>query len=198
MKLIQSLGLAVGIVLCFSILRPSPVHSQDFAAYEGKNALREGEGGTKKTVNGIDFWEDGAPPRQFKLLGYISDRRHKTGLVGMFRMAGLEGDIADVAKKNGGDAVILMKSEAETVGIISNSTGSATGTATTNGGTTNARASGWSSTSSSAVQKQQSKYAVVKYVEQEKPKASEAPSAPPAAAKPADEPKPTPSQPPSN
>jgi len=160
-------------------------------AYEGKNALREGEGGTKKTVNGIDFWEDGAPPRQFKLLGYITDRRHKTGLVGMIRMSGLEGDIADVAKKNGGDAVILVKSEAETVGILSNSTGNASGTAITNGGTTTAQATGRSSSYTTGVQKQQSKFAVVKYVEQKESKASDTPATPAATPKTLEEVKPT-------
>jgi|SRR5450755_1544395 len=47
------------------------------------------------SVEQTAFWS----PRQFKLLGYIEDRRHKTGLIGMMRMSGLEGDVADVAKQ---------------------------------------------------------------------------------------------------
>jgi len=139
--------------------------AQEFLPYEGKNAIHEGEGGTKKVVNGIDFWADGAPPRSFKLLGYISDRRHKSGLFGALRMSTLEGDVADVAKANGGDAVILVSAEAETVGTVGHSFGQANGTANTYGGSTTVHASGWSTGISSAVQKQQSKYAVVKYVE---------------------------------
>jgi hypothetical protein len=123
---------------------------QDFLPFEGNNAVREGEGGTKKTVDGVDFWADGAPPRQFKLLGYITDRRHKTGLVGMVRMSGLESDIAEVAKKNGGDAVILVSSEAETVGTVGNSVGSAQGSANTTGNSTTMKASGWSSGTSAS------------------------------------------------
>jgi hypothetical protein len=67
--------------------------AQEFLPYEGKNAIPEGEGGTKKVVDGIDFWADGALPKPFKLLGYISDRRHKTGLIGAIRMSGLESDM---------------------------------------------------------------------------------------------------------
>ena len=39
------------------------VSAQEFLPYEGKNAIQEGEGGTKKVVDGVDFWADGAPPR---------------------------------------------------------------------------------------------------------------------------------------
>jgi hypothetical protein len=147
--------------------------AQEFLPYEGKNTIQEGEGGTKKVVDGVDFWADGAPPRPFKLLGYISDRRHKTGLIGMIRMSGLESDVAKLAKENGGDAVILVSSEAETVGTVGSGYGQAQGTANTAGGNTVMHGSGWSTGTSAAVQKQQSKYAVVKYVEQKAPAASE-------------------------
>ena len=149
--------------------------AQEFLPYEGKNTLQEGEGGTKKIVDGIEFWADGAPPKQFKLLGYMTDRRHKTGLIGMMSMASLESDVAKVAKANGGDAVILLSSEAETVGAVGNSFGGARGSAHTFGGTTTARGTGWSSGMSAAVQKNNSKYAVVKYVASESPVAESQP-----------------------
>ena len=156
------------IAMAFVVTLTTSVTAQEFLPYEGKNAVREGEGGTKKVVDGIDFWADGAPPRPIKLLGYISDRRHKTGLLGMVRMSSLESDIAAVAKKNGGDAVVLIAVEAETVGTVGSNYGSAQGSANTVGSNTTMRGSGWSTGMSAAVQKQQSKYAVVKYVEREK------------------------------
>jgi len=146
----------------------SPIWAQEFLPYEGKNTVREGDGGTKKVVDGIEFWSDGAPPRPFKLLGYITDRRHKTGLLGMVRMASLESSIAEVAKSNGGDAVILVSSEAETVGVINNSSTSIDGTARTTGNTTSYNANANTSGFGTAVQKQQSKFAVVRYVNAEK------------------------------
>ena len=83
-------------------------------------------------------------------------------------MSSLESDIAAVAKKNGGDAVVLIAVEAETVGTVGSNYGSAQGSANTVGSNTTMRGSGWSTGMSAAVQKQQSKYAVVKYVEREK------------------------------
>lgn len=96
------------------------VVSADFIAYEGKGAVIEGKGGGKKVVEGIDFWSDGDPPLKYKLLGYLTDRRHKSGLFGMISMSGLQSNIAFEAKKVGGDAVILLYSDAETVGGVSN------------------------------------------------------------------------------
>jgi hypothetical protein len=45
------------------------VSAADFVSYEGKDAVREGQGGERKTVDGIDFWSNGAPPRKFKIIG---------------------------------------------------------------------------------------------------------------------------------
>lgn len=68
-------------------LAPVAVPAQEFIGYEGKNAVREGDGGAKKTVEGVDFWSDGAPPRKFVLLGYVTDRRHKSGIMGNLPLA---------------------------------------------------------------------------------------------------------------
>ncbi len=130
------------------------VPAQEFIGYEGKNAVREGDGGAKKTVEGVDFWSDGAPPRKFVLLGYVTDRRHKSGLIGIARMASLEKDVAAIVKENGGDAAILVNSESETVGRIDN------GFAQSNGSTT----SGFGA--SVGIQKHNSKFAVVRYVKE--------------------------------
>jgi len=154
--------------------------AQEFLPYEGRDAVREGDGGTKKIVDGIEFWADGAPPKQFKLLGYITDRRHKSGLFGMISMSSLETDVAAAAKTNGGDAVILVSSEAETVGTTGSSRGSAQGRANSFGGTTTARSTGSSTTSSQAVQKSNSKYAVVKFLPKDEPPAVTTPLPQPA------------------
>ena len=170
---VGTVAAAIAVVIAWS----SAVGAQDFLPYEGKNAVQEGEGGTKKVVDGVDFWADGAPPRPFKLLGFISDRRHKTGLIGMIRMSSLESDVAKLAKENGGDAVVLVASEAETVGSVGNTFGSAQGNANTIGRSTTMHATGSSTTMTANVQKQQTKYAVVKYLERKPPVATEPPPA---------------------
>jgi hypothetical protein len=34
----------------------------DFTVYEGKNAIQEGDGGAKKTVDGVDIWTEPRMP----------------------------------------------------------------------------------------------------------------------------------------
>src|SRR5665213_3594899 len=99
-----------GAALCAIAAIYAPISSAafpQFLAYEGRNAIHQGQGGEKKTVNGVDFWSNGDPPHKFKVLGSLTDRRHETGLVGMVRMSTLESDNAKAARAAGGDAVIL-------------------------------------------------------------------------------------------
>lgn len=75
----------------------------------------------------MDFWTNGAPPRRFQVLGNITDRRMRTGIYGAIRMSNLDGEIAKVAKGNGGDAVIEGDSDDDMIGISSGSSGYASG-----------------------------------------------------------------------
>ena len=138
---------------------------------EGKRAVQEGEGGAKKTVEGIDFWSEGAPPKKFKILGFINDRRHKSGLVGMISMSNLESSVAEVAKKNGGEAVILVASGDETIGVVGNSFGGFNGNVNSFGNNTSFSGNGWQMGAGAAVKKQNSKFVVVKYLVEETPEA---------------------------
>lgn len=138
--------------------------ADDFIAYVGNNAVQQGSGGEKKTVDGIDFWSNGAPPRKFKLLGFIDDTRLKSGLFGKIRMARLEPSIAKRAKRAGGDAVILVSASAETTGYVGQSFTNAQASATGYGNTVTAQGSSWTTSGAVAVQKQHSRYAVIKYL----------------------------------
>ena len=48
---------------------------QEYATYEGLDAIQQGRGGTKITKNGIDYWTNGTPPRRFQVLGFLTDAR---------------------------------------------------------------------------------------------------------------------------
>jgi hypothetical protein len=164
----------------FLLLSYSVASASDFVSYEGKDAVQEGTGGEKKIVDGVDFWSNGAPPRKFKVIGYITDSRFKSGLIGMMRMSGLESSIAKEAKKAGGDAVVLTNSEVETKAVIHNSSTYSSGTAntsgnmnaTTSGNTTTGTfgatttAQGQSNTSSydTKWEQQHTRYAVIRYL----------------------------------
>lgn len=159
----------VTVIAAFAVVALSvfngPADAAEFVAYEGKDAIQEGDGGAKKTVDEIDFWSDGAPPRTFKLIGFITDSRMKSGLIGKMRMSGLESSIAKEAKKAGGDAVILMSAETETKGYVGQTQSNAYGNATTTGNTTNMWGHGNANTQMAAVQSQHSRYAVIKYID---------------------------------
>ena len=111
---------AVATALLLSGLCATHSFAAEFVPYQGKTDIKEGDGGGKKTVDGIDFWSDGDPPLKYKLLGFLIDERHKSGLFGSFAMSSLETDIAADAKNAGGDAVILLSSEIETYGAGGN------------------------------------------------------------------------------
>ena len=69
-------------------------------------------------VDGIDFWDQGEPPRKYKIIGYLHDRRHKSGIIGKISMSHLRSDIATAAKQAGGDAVMPVSSNTQTVGAV--------------------------------------------------------------------------------
>lgn len=80
----------------------------DFAAYEGPPKVIDGEGGTKITKNGIDYWTTGTPPRRYQVIGFVQDKRdeywdggHAIG----------SPSIAKKVKAAGGDGVILQTQE---------------------------------------------------------------------------------------
>jgi hypothetical protein len=149
-------GFAAAALLLPAVATAAP----EFLAYEGKNAIHEGQGGEKKTVDGVDFWMSGDPPHRFMVLGSLTDRRHKTGIYGMIRMSGLDDDIANAAKAAGGDAVILQGEDDDVVGIYSGRSVSVYGT----GGPGWGQASGFSSGISRPIEAHDSKYLVVKYL----------------------------------
>ena len=76
--------------------------STEFQPYETKVQSVDGQGGAKETVDGIDFWTDGEPPRKFKMLGVINDVR----VANPITMSGLKSAVALKAKEVGGNAVI--------------------------------------------------------------------------------------------
>ncbi|HEV2363973.1 MAG TPA: hypothetical protein VGS12_07210 [Caulobacteraceae bacterium] len=137
--------------------------SPKFLVYEGKNAIRDGQGGDKKTVDGVDFWFDGDPPHRYQVLGLITDRRRENGLVGAIRMHGLDPDIAKTAKAAGGDAVIVTDEGSDVIGEAGFGSAVASGNSSSGGfGSYRARASG--SYLSRQVREHSSRYVVVRYL----------------------------------
>ena len=120
-----------------------------FVAYEGKDAVSEGRGGTKVVSHGIDFWTTGEPPRRFQVLGLITDNRSR----GWFNGDAVgSGSVAAKAKEAGGDAVIVLAQSSQITGYVHG------GQTTLNGGT--AYGFGWSR----PVSEETTRMVVIKYL----------------------------------
>lgn len=150
--------------------------ASDFLTYEGKDAIHEGRGGERKTVDGVDFWMSGDPPRRYQVLGSIVDRRHQSGLIGLARMSALNHDMAKIAKGAGGDAVILEGEGTDVIGVTSS------GGANVSGYGYGGQLSGWGSAWSvaSPIRKHDSRWMVIRYLpDSASPPADQATTAPP-------------------
>ena len=117
----KRIGSGVAVCLIVAAVAGTAAASPEFLTYESRNPVRTGQGGERKTVDGVDFWMRGNPPRRYKILGSLSDERHETGLFGAIRMSSLESDIAEAAKAAGGDAVILEKARDKAVRSVGHS-----------------------------------------------------------------------------
>src|SRR5438874_11918488 len=95
----------------------------DFQAWEGRNSVVEGRGGTRKVVDGMDVWTYGDPPRRFQVLGIIQDNRPG----GIIPMAQMKHDIVAKARQSGGDAVIIVSSQSQLQGYYTSGSATAYG-----------------------------------------------------------------------
>jgi hypothetical protein len=159
-----------GLALAVIAFAPMQAYaSPEFMAYEGRNAIHEGQGGEKKIVGGIEFWFNGDPPHRFKVLGAITDRRMKSGIYGAIRMSNLQADIAKAAQAAGGDAVIMQAQGDDVLGV--SGFGSSYGSGSVYRGGFNA--SSFGSAFAAPIKAHESRYIVVKYLADETPPATD-------------------------
>ena len=69
----KALASAAGLM---AILIVSPASAKTrYETYEARNAVVEGQGGSRTTTDGVDFWTTGDPPRRYQIIGIIRDNR---------------------------------------------------------------------------------------------------------------------------
>jgi hypothetical protein len=92
-----------GIVFTGMLLAGCGSDAPEFRQYVGGAAEKQGSGGTLERVEGIDFWQDGTPPRRYRILGQVDEewRTPEMDRVDMRRLA-------PVVKNAGGDAAVLV------------------------------------------------------------------------------------------
>lgn len=111
MKLLSlSFGIAIALASC-------PVEGKTrYETYEARNSVREGQGGSRISKDGVDFWTIGDPPHRYQIIGIIRDNRGTSHLHG--NAIGSSGVVKKV-REVGGDAVILLNQNSSVKGIWS-------------------------------------------------------------------------------
>ena len=124
----------------------------EFKPFEAKVNAFEGVGGTKVIVEGMEFWDNGEPPRKYMVLEIIEDESPG----GPIPMASLKGDVVQKAKEVASDTVIQLNKNSQLVGVYS----SGSATAYSYGRSVNA----YGSSTAVPMHRNFSKFAVVKYL----------------------------------
>jgi hypothetical protein len=86
-----------------------------FTEYHSKETY-QGMGGEVRSVDGVDFWENGEPDRRYVILGLVGEPAKKQAPVDPFSKvftdaggsSARDSAIAKVAHDHGGDAVIIV------------------------------------------------------------------------------------------
>ena len=86
-------------------------YQPQWSEYHGPDVTR-GQGGTTINVKGMEVWNDGTPPRRYRILGTM--RSEGGGHSNDDFELGL---IANAARARGADALILMSAEDRMEGI---------------------------------------------------------------------------------
>jgi hypothetical protein len=123
----------------------------EYKVFEGvQDGIIDGKGGTKVVEDGMEIWDDGEPPRKFKVIGFIDDTR----VAGWMHMLSLRDDIVEKAREAGGDAIIKMNAQSQLIRLYSAA-----------GASVNVYGNyAPTSTAYASPEKSVSKYAVIKYM----------------------------------
>lgn len=137
--------------------------STTYYDYSGSKPLT-GSGGASKNIDGIDLWIEGTPPRNFQIIGFIIDNRPG----GPISMATRNNQIAALAKKKGGNAVLLSFDERQFEGTFSSGSSFTSGQATAYGSPSFAQAYGTSTTTESrftrGIYRRNAKFYIIRYL----------------------------------
>lgn len=166
--------LVVALVLGAMMLSGCALYTQtSFSEFRGPSEFA-GRGGTVKSVDGIDVWTSGEPDRRFRVLGVI-DQSHYNNRSIMALIAGAtkESTLITIAKKHGGDAIILLGSDSVVTGSTTRgwaagqSSGAYSGNYSRNtyGGTYSGNAFAYGTARTRAITETDTRVAVIKYLD---------------------------------
>ncbi len=104
----QHLALLLALLFLANMLGSCALYSSGtFESYSGPSEFT-GQGGSKRTVDGMDIWDSGLPPRRCRLLGFILQRNASDqSVLSVIANMDTENEIIKQAKEVGGDAIVL-------------------------------------------------------------------------------------------
>ena len=125
----------------------------EYKPFEAKDNAFEGKGGTKAVVDGMEFWDNGDPPRKFKVLGIIDDERPG----GVIPMSRLRSDMIKKAREVGGDAVVQLSNQSQIAGYYTRGSASAYAYGSS--------ATAYGSSTTTPMRRNTARFAVIKYLD---------------------------------
>lgn len=137
-------GIAISIAGCATT---------EYKSFEAKDNAFDGKGGTKVVVDGMEIWDNGDPPRKFKVLGIIDDQRPG----GLISMSQLRSDMVKKAREAGGDAVVQLSNQSQIAGYQTSGSASAYAYGSS--------ANAYGSSTTTPVRRNIAKFAVIKYLD---------------------------------
>jgi hypothetical protein len=131
----------------------------EYYAYQGGGPMI-GQGGASKSIDGVDIWVIGAPPRKFQIIGYIEDSRPG----GPPSMAQRNPKLAAIAKQQGGDGVLIHSDAAQYMGSITTGNAFTTANGSFYGNGFNASALTTGTVVSAPMIRREGRFFVIKYL----------------------------------
>jgi hypothetical protein len=92
----------LGMVPLMALLFLMPGCATEYRDFP-RPTVMSGAGGEKTSLCGVDLWNAGLPPQKFEVIGLITDNRP----CGMLAMSLRQYQVATLAKRHGGNALIL-------------------------------------------------------------------------------------------
>lgn len=147
------MGKLIYFIAVLAIVFSTGCATTEYKTFEAKNNLFEGKGGTKVIVDGMEVWDNGDPPRRFKVIGVIDDERPG----GIIPMSQLRSDIVKKAREVGGDAIVQLGNQSQISGFYTSGSASAY----SYGNTANA----YGTSTTTPIRRNVAKFAVIKYAD---------------------------------
>lgn len=113
------------LVVTFGIAMLAGCVSTRLLTYDGPRVLH-GQGGSKETIEGVDFWRSGAPYGSFEILVSVADEyRSNSSLLGnAISKSSAQSRLIRLAKEHGADGILFISSSTTPWGSSGRTTGS--------------------------------------------------------------------------